>query len=57
VEKPSAILKVSHERIIPVDADHRKICKFSDPEDPIYRTVLLAVSTIIKDCVALEGPS
>ena len=33
VEKHSALLEVNHEEQIPVDADHRAMCKFETQED------------------------
>jgi hypothetical protein len=41
VDRKSAVLGLpgTRERQIPIDADHRTICKFADPEDPRYKLV------------------
>ena len=39
VEKQSAVLGYPGETIIPLDADHRNMCKFPSNQDPAYITV------------------
>jgi hypothetical protein len=47
VEKDSAIIGLTGERIQLLNADHRHVCKFEDPSDNNYRTLRNAfVSTI-----------
>jgi hypothetical protein len=36
VEKYSALLEVSHEEQVPVDADHSAICKFETDKDDTF---------------------
>ena len=55
VDRSSATLGLPNERVIPVDADHRHICKFSDGGDARYQHVLDAVATLIRDIVTLES--
>ena len=39
VEKYSALLEVSHEEQIPVDADHRAMCRFETDSDVTFEKV------------------
>ncbi|POR32065.1 Uncharacterized protein TPAR_07738 [Tolypocladium paradoxum] len=39
VDKFSAVLGYSNEEVSPMDADHRRICKFKNQDDPNYRKV------------------
>lgn len=39
VEKNSALLEVSHEEQIPVDADHSAMCKFETDQDATFEKV------------------
>ncbi|KAL7798110.1 hypothetical protein V8C37DRAFT_368703 [Trichoderma ceciliae] len=48
VEKFSATLGYSHEEILPLNADHRHICKFNSLEDPNYRKVRNALSRAVE---------
>ena len=49
--RDSALLNLSNEMAIPVDADHRAICRFSSLDDTRFRLVLLATANIIRDIV------
>ena len=40
---------------MPVDADHRSVCRFSDPKDPRFQPVLSALSTMITETAVVEG--
>ncbi|KAK1241656.1 hypothetical protein MKX07_007479 [Trichoderma sp. CBMAI-0711] len=48
VDKFSATLGYSHEEVLPLDADHRHICKFDALEDPNYRKVRNALSRAVE---------
>ncbi|KAL7943440.1 hypothetical protein V8C42DRAFT_329047 [Trichoderma barbatum] len=48
VDKFSATLGYSHEEVLPLDADHRHICKFAAIEDPNYRKVRNALSRAVE---------
>ncbi|EHK15423.1 uncharacterized protein TRIVIDRAFT_132216, partial [Trichoderma virens Gv29-8] len=48
VDKFSATLGYSHEEVLPLDADHRHICKFGSIEDPNYRKVRNALSRAVE---------
>jgi hypothetical protein len=39
VEKHSALLETNHEEQIPVDADHRAMCKFEADSDATFEKV------------------
>lgn len=39
VDRSSAILGYRNERPVPLNADHRSICKFDTPSDPNYQTL------------------
>jgi hypothetical protein len=47
VEKDSAILGLSGERIQLLNADHRHVCKFEDPSDPNYISIRNAFASAI----------
>ncbi|KAK4083548.1 uncharacterized protein Triagg1_1210 [Trichoderma aggressivum f. europaeum] len=53
VDKFSATLGYSHEEVLPLDADHRHICKFGAIEDPNYRKVRNALSRAV-DMIQLK---
>ncbi|PMD52221.1 uncharacterized protein K444DRAFT_621365 [Hyaloscypha bicolor E] len=55
VERESALLNVANEMPLPLDADHREICRFSNPNDPRYNVVVLAVANLIKNIMVLGG--
>ncbi|KAL7818135.1 hypothetical protein V8C44DRAFT_347610 [Trichoderma aethiopicum] len=48
VDKFSATLGYSHEEVLPLDADHRHICKYGALEDPNYRKVRNALSRAVE---------
>ena len=43
----SAILDLPNERPIPVNANHREICKFSHAKSEKYRPVWVAISDMV----------
>lgn len=43
VDEVSSRLGIKDEVIIPVDATHRRICRFSGPSDPLYLPVLAQI--------------
>ncbi|KAK6812959.1 hypothetical protein RU639_010810 [Aspergillus parasiticus] len=47
VDPDSATLGYREEQQIPLDADHRSICKFESPQDPNYITVRNALASTI----------
>ena len=48
MEKHSALLDVDQEEQIPVDANHRDICKFDDQADATYEKVYKRVRRMMK---------
>ena len=54
VEKDSAILGYPNEQAIPLDADHRGVCKFLSPNDADYKTLRNALSATV-DKIIKEG--
>jgi hypothetical protein len=57
VKRESALLNVANEMPLPLDADHREICRFSNPNDPRYNVVILAMANLIKNIIVLGGMS
>ncbi|KAF3074935.1 hypothetical protein CFAM422_002649 [Trichoderma lentiforme] len=53
VDKFSATLGYNHEEVLPLDADHRHICKFGAIEDPNYRKVRNALGRAV-DMIQLK---
>jgi hypothetical protein len=49
VEKDSASIGAKHERILPLAADHRTVCKFDSVDDPNYIKVKSALAYIVED--------
>lgn len=49
VPRDSALLNISNEMAIPIDADHQAVCRFSNPDDTRYRPVLLATANMIRN--------
>ena len=49
MEKSSAVMNVPGEMSTGLDADHRGVCKFADPEDQNFALVLFS----IRDLMAL----
>lgn len=47
VDKDSATLGYREEKQIPVNADHRSICKFDTPADPNYRTLRNSLASTV----------
>ena len=45
--KDSSILGYGEEISKPLDANHHDVCKFTDPQDPNYKSVREALGTII----------
>ena len=56
ISRESALLNISNEMAIPIDTDHRAMCRFSDQNDPRFRPVLLAVSSAIKTALQKSDP-
>ena len=52
VDPDSATLGWREERQIPMNADHRSICKFEDAQDPNYIVIRNALSSIVHDAVS-----
>lgn len=51
VGRESALLHLPNERPMPVEADHRNVCRFSSAEDPQFRPVILAIVDLIRSAV------
>lgn len=47
VDMDSAILDLPNERPVPVNANHREICKFSHAKSEKYRPVWVAISDMV----------
>ncbi|KAK5990317.1 Protein SERAC1-like protein [Cladobotryum mycophilum] len=56
VDKFSATLGYSHEEVLSMDADHRRICKYDSINDPNYKKVRNALSTAV-DMVRIKAES
>ncbi|KAH0541632.1 hypothetical protein FGG08_003922 [Glutinoglossum americanum] len=56
VEKYSALLEVNGEDQVPVDADHRDMCKFGARDDPVYEKLFRRVRRMMK-AKDVEQPS
>jgi hypothetical protein len=54
VDRESAVLNVANERPMPVEANHRDICRFSSAHDPQFRPILLATASLIKSIAFRE---
>jgi hypothetical protein len=52
VEKDSAYIGLRHERIQPLNADHRTICKFGSADDPNYIKAITAIASIVEDVLS-----
>lgn len=48
VEKHSALLEVQGEDQIPVDANHRDLCKFQTRDDQVYEKLFKRVLRMLK---------
>ena len=48
VDEQSAQLNLPNEKVFPVHADHRTICKMSSPEDQVYKIVGVWIAKLIK---------
>jgi len=48
VEKHSALLNVDGEEQIPVDADHREMCRFEARDDPVYEKLYKRILGMLK---------
>ncbi|KAL2063622.1 hypothetical protein VTL71DRAFT_5427 [Oculimacula yallundae] len=57
VGRESALLNLPNEMAIPIDADHRAMCRFSDPDDPRFRPVILAIAHSIREALVVEEPT
>ena len=51
----SARLGVVDELLIPIDADHRRICKFNNPSDPRYLPVLAELRRCVEKATRKSG--
>ncbi len=49
VEKESAHLRLSNETLLPVNADHRAMCRFSDAENQKFRPVKDAIVAMARN--------
>ena len=49
VDKRSAILGLPNEEIIGAHANHREICRFKGPEDPIFRSVWTRIDDFARE--------
>lgn len=49
VEKDSALLETDQEEQIPVDADHREMCRFQTQDDETFETVYTRIQGMRSD--------
>ncbi|KAE8445546.1 hypothetical protein EG329_013310 [Mollisiaceae sp. DMI_Dod_QoI] len=54
VNKASAVMNLPNERLIPIDADHRSICRFSSQEDSRFESILPTIGKLLRESVAEE---
>jgi hypothetical protein len=52
VEKDSASIGFKHERILPLNANHRTVCKFDSIQDSNYIKVKNALASIVEDILS-----
>ncbi|KAI9688304.1 MAG: hypothetical protein M1820_010273, partial [Bogoriella megaspora] len=57
VDKSSATLGYSNERIVPLNADHRGVCKFIDTYDPTYITIRNALCNTVDSIIVEATPA
>lgn len=57
VDEISARLGVEEELPVPIDADHRRICKFNNPCDPQYLPVLAELRRCVEKATRKSGIS
>ncbi|CAH0048541.1 unnamed protein product [Clonostachys solani] len=55
VESDSAILRLPNEVPLPLEADHRNICKFLTSSDPGYTLVLSCLEELIDQCTSEQS--
>lgn len=54
VDQRSAVLGITNEVIIPVNADHVSICKYESVGSEIYKLVLSQIKKLITDATTLH---
>ncbi|KAK8079722.1 FabD/lysophospholipase-like protein [Apiospora hydei] len=54
VAKESAILGAKNETAIPMDGDHRTICRFTSGNEPRFRIVVAELASIIQQCLSIN---
>ena len=57
VDDVSARLGVEEELLVPIDADHRHICKFNSPSNPRYLPVLAELRRCVEKATKRSGLS
>uniref|UniRef100_A0A0B7JPH5 Uncharacterized protein n=1 Tax=Bionectria ochroleuca TaxID=29856 RepID=A0A0B7JPH5_BIOOC len=55
VESDSAILRLPNEVPLPLEADHRNICKFLTSSDPGYTLVLSCLEELVDQCASEQS--
>ena len=56
VDEQSARLNLPNEKVFPVDADHRTICKMPSREDQVYKIVGVWVAKLVKAHIKTTVP-
>ena len=56
VDEPSARLNLPNEKVFPVDADHRTICKIPSREDQVYQIVGIWIAKLVKAHIEITVP-
>ena len=56
VDERSAQLNLPNEKVFPVDADHRTICKIPSREDQVYKIVGVWIAKLVKAHIEITVP-
>ncbi|KAK3987538.1 hypothetical protein QBC44DRAFT_294981 [Cladorrhinum sp. PSN332] len=54
VGKVSAVMNLPNEHLIPIDADHREVCRFSNQHDERFESILPTIRNMIRESVVVE---
>lgn len=57
VDEQSAQLNLPNEKVFPVDADHRTICKASSRDDQVYKVMGVWIAKLIKANIERSVPT
>ncbi|KAK4163853.1 hypothetical protein QBC43DRAFT_318827 [Cladorrhinum sp. PSN259] len=54
VGRGSAVLNLPNEHLIPIDADHRAICRFANQYDARFESILPTIRNMIRESIVVE---